>query len=85
MVKLLATIPLLSSPLTMPKLEDRFFKEEAFVGGKQFLYQNNADDILLRTRLAAATLRFFSPDRFLRHEGNVWNRRCFYCSDVTGI
>jgi dolichyl-phosphate-mannose--protein O-mannosyl transferase len=40
----------------MPKLEDRFFKEEAFVGGEQFLYQNNADTILLRTRLAAATL-----------------------------
>jgi dolichyl-phosphate-mannose--protein O-mannosyl transferase len=56
MVKLLATIPLLSSPLTMPKLEDRFFKEDAFLGGKQFLYQNNADEILLRTRIAAATL-----------------------------
>jgi len=55
MVKLLATIPLLSSPLTKPKLEDRFFKEEAFLGGKEFLYQNNADDILLRTRLTAAT------------------------------
>jgi len=55
MVKLLATLPLLSSPLTKPKLEDRFFKEDAFLGGKQFLYQNNADDILLRTRLAAAT------------------------------
>jgi hypothetical protein len=56
MVKLLATIPLLSHPLTKPKLEDRFFKEDAFLGGKQFLYQNNADEILLRTRLAAATL-----------------------------
>src|SRR5436190_4276791 len=55
MVKLLATIPLLSAPLTKPKLEDRFFKEDAFLGGKQFLYQNNADDVLLRTRLAAAT------------------------------
>jgi 4-amino-4-deoxy-L-arabinose transferase-like glycosyltransferase len=55
MVKLLATTPLLSSPLTKPELEDRFFKEDAFLGGKQFLYQNNADEILLRTRLAAAT------------------------------
>ena len=55
MVKLLATIPLLSSPLITPKLEDRFFKEDAFLGGKQFLYQNNADQILLRTRMAAAT------------------------------
>src|SRR4030095_11915787 len=56
MVKLLATIPLLSSPLMTPKLQDRFFKEDAFLGGKQFLYQNNADEILLRTRMAAATL-----------------------------
>ena len=86
MVKLLATIPLLSSPLKMPTLENRFFKEEAFVGGKQFLYQNNADTILLRTRLAAATFDHSSRrDRFLRHEGNVWNRRRFYCSDVACV
>ena len=55
MVKLLATIPLLSSPLITPKLEDRFFKEDAFLGGKQFLYQNNADQILLRTRMRSVT------------------------------
>lgn len=56
MVKLLATAPLLSSPVKTPKLEDRYFKEEAFLGGKEFLYQNDADSILLRTRLATATL-----------------------------
>jgi len=56
MLKLLATAPLLTSPLKTPKLEDRYFKEEAFRGGKDFLYQNDADKILLRTRLAAATL-----------------------------
>ena len=56
MVKLLATAPLHSSPLKTPKLEDRYFKEEAFLGGKEFLYQNDADSILLRTRLASATL-----------------------------
>ena len=56
MVKLLATAPLLSSSLKTPKLEDRFFKEDAFLGGKDFLYQNDADEILLRTRMAAATL-----------------------------
>jgi Dolichyl-phosphate-mannose-protein mannosyltransferase len=56
MVKLLATAPLLSSPIKTPKLEDRYFKEEAFLGGKEFLYQNDADSILLRTRLATATL-----------------------------
>ena len=56
MVKLLATAPLLRTPIKTPKLEDRYFKEEAFVGGKEFLYQNNPDSILLRTRLASATL-----------------------------
>jgi len=54
MVKLVATAPLLSAPLKMPKLEDRFFKEEAFIGGKYFLYENDAEKILLRTRAMAA-------------------------------
>jgi dolichyl-phosphate-mannose-protein mannosyltransferase/tetratricopeptide repeat protein len=56
MLKLLATAPLLSLPLKVPEAQDRYFKEAAFLGGKDFLYQNDADRILLRTRLAAATL-----------------------------
>jgi 4-amino-4-deoxy-L-arabinose transferase-like glycosyltransferase len=56
MVKLLATAPLLSSTLKTPKLEGRHFKEEAFLRGKDFLYQNDAETILFRTRMAAATL-----------------------------
>ena len=56
MVKLLATAPLLKFSMKTPTLEDRYFKEEAFVGGKEFLYQNNPDSILLRTRAASATL-----------------------------
>ena len=56
MLKLLATAPLLSLPLKAPELQDRYFKEEAFLGGKDFLYQNDADMILFRTRMAAATL-----------------------------
>ncbi|HKY41561.1 MAG TPA: glycosyltransferase family 39 protein, partial [Pyrinomonadaceae bacterium] len=55
MAKLLATAPLLSSQLKTPQLQDRYFKEEAFLGGKEFLYQNDADSILLRTRIATAT------------------------------
>jgi len=54
MVKLVATAPLLSAPLKMPKLEDRFFKEEAFIGGKYFLYENDAEKILMLTRAMAA-------------------------------
>jgi 4-amino-4-deoxy-L-arabinose transferase-like glycosyltransferase len=56
MVKLLATAPLLSLPLKVPSLQDRFFKEEAFLDGKEFLYKNDADMILFRTRMAAAVL-----------------------------
>lgn len=54
MLKLIAAAPLLSMPLTTPIVGDRYFKEEAFLGGKDFLYKNDADKILLRARLAAA-------------------------------
>ena len=56
LVKLLATIPLLRSQLKNPVLEERYFKEDAFLRGKEFLYQNDADKILARTRTAAAVL-----------------------------
>ena len=56
LVKLLATAPLLGPQPQVPVLEERFFKEDAFLRGKEFLYQNDADKILARTRMAAATL-----------------------------
>jgi hypothetical protein len=56
LLKLLATTPLLPLPLKAPAPRDRYFKEAAFLGGKDFLYQNDADLILFRTRMAAATL-----------------------------
>ena len=56
LVKLLATVPLLSSQLKVPEPEQRFFKEDAFLRGKDFLYQNDAEQILARTRTSAALL-----------------------------
>ena len=56
LLKLLATAPLLPTPLKVPVLQERYFKEEAFLDGKEFLYRNDADAILFRTRMAAATL-----------------------------
>lgn len=56
LLKLLATGPLLSTQPKSPVPEERFFKEDAFLRGKDFLYQNNAESILSRTRTAAATL-----------------------------
>jgi 4-amino-4-deoxy-L-arabinose transferase-like glycosyltransferase len=56
LVKLLATVPLLWSQPQSPELEGRFFKEDAFLRGKEFLYRNDADRILAHTRTVAATL-----------------------------
>ena len=56
LVKLLATAPLLPSQPKSRELEGRFFKEDAFLGGKDFLYHNDPDKILARTRTTAAIL-----------------------------
>jgi 4-amino-4-deoxy-L-arabinose transferase-like glycosyltransferase len=54
LVKLVATIPLLNMQLKMPVLQDRNFKHEAFLGGKDFLFKNDANTMLFRVRMAAA-------------------------------
>jgi hypothetical protein len=86
LVKLVATAPLLSAPPKTPVLGNRFFKEEAFLGGKDFLYQNDAEAILFRTRVAAAIFTlllalvvFFGAKEF------VWDRRCFHCARTTRL
>jgi 4-amino-4-deoxy-L-arabinose transferase-like glycosyltransferase len=56
LVKLLAALPLLDLSLQMPPLQNRFFKLEGFLGGKDFLFQNDADTILFRARMAASLL-----------------------------
>ena len=56
LVKLVATTPLLWSQPKAPALEGRFFKEDAFLRGKEFLYQNDADTILAHTRTAVGIL-----------------------------
>ena len=56
LVKLLATLPLLRLPLKVPPHPSVFDKEEDFLTATQFVYSNNAEMILLRTRTAAALL-----------------------------
>ena len=56
LVKMLAALPILHMPLRVPALQNREFKHEAFLGGKEFLFNNNADVMLFRARMAAATL-----------------------------
>lgn len=53
LVKLVATIPILNMPLQLPRIQNRNFKIEAFLDGKDFLFKNDANAILLRVRLAA--------------------------------
>ena len=52
LVKLVAALPLLDVPLKMPVLQDRMFKHEAFLGGKDFFFKNDANTMLFRARMA---------------------------------
>jgi 4-amino-4-deoxy-L-arabinose transferase-like glycosyltransferase len=54
LVKLVATLPLLGMPLQALTVADAQFKLVAYLNGRQFLYGNDADAILFRTRMAAA-------------------------------
>ena len=56
LVKLLATLPIMNMPLHVPALQNRFFKTEAFLDGKEFLSKNDADTMLFRVRMMAALI-----------------------------
>jgi 4-amino-4-deoxy-L-arabinose transferase-like glycosyltransferase len=55
MVKMLATIPLLGLDLKSVPLQNRFFKTEAYLDGRELLFHNapryNADSLIFRVRL----------------------------------
>jgi hypothetical protein len=61
LVKLVATLPLLHLPLVVPPLQNRFFKTEAYMDGRELLFRNGpanggrytAEDLTLRVRLFA--------------------------------
>jgi 4-amino-4-deoxy-L-arabinose transferase-like glycosyltransferase len=57
LVKLLATSVILGEDLKVPALQGRFFKSEAYMGGRDFLWANDPDHhLMLRMRLAAGAL-----------------------------
>jgi hypothetical protein len=56
LVKLLATAPLLPLHLNGPERKGVFSKEEDFLSATQFVYNNNAEQIMFRTRMAASLL-----------------------------
>jgi 4-amino-4-deoxy-L-arabinose transferase-like glycosyltransferase len=55
-VKMLAAAPLLSMPLKVPPVQNRFFMREAFLDGKEFLFGNDADRMMFRARMTASIL-----------------------------
>jgi 4-amino-4-deoxy-L-arabinose transferase-like glycosyltransferase len=55
-VKMLAAAPLLSMPLKVPEVQNRFFMREAFLDGKEFLFANDADAMMFRARMTASIL-----------------------------
>ena len=56
LVKLLAALPLLPMRLNVPPPPAAFFKNSEFLGGSEFLYSNDADAILFRSRAAVSLL-----------------------------
>ena len=56
LVKLLATLPLLGLPLHVPAHPKDFSKEEDFTTATQFVYSNDAEKIVFRSRLGASLL-----------------------------
>ena len=57
LVKLLATSVILGESLQIPPNKGRFFKEEAYLDGRDFLWKNDPDHhLLLRMRLMAGVL-----------------------------
>ena len=54
LVKLVAAAPLLTLRLKGPERQDMFSKVEDFLSATQFVYSNNAEQILFRARMAAS-------------------------------
>jgi hypothetical protein len=56
LVKMLAAVPLLSMDLKMPELKGRFFKLDAFLAGKDFIFKNDFNKLIWRARMSASLL-----------------------------
>jgi 4-amino-4-deoxy-L-arabinose transferase-like glycosyltransferase len=54
LVKMVAAVPLQSMHLREPQLQNRYFKAEAYLGGRDLIFQNDFDTIIFRARTAAS-------------------------------
>ncbi len=59
LVKFVATLPLLGMKLKMPPLQDRFYRLQEAVGGRDFVFHNDANKILFRARMATMPFVLF--------------------------
>jgi hypothetical protein len=56
LVKMLAALPLLAMDLRVPQLQNRYFKTEAYLSGRDWIYGNDAARTIFRARMAASLL-----------------------------
>ena len=54
LVKLVATLPLLGMQLSVPELQDRPYRLQAVLGGRDFIFHNEADKLVFRAQMAAS-------------------------------
>lgn len=54
LVKMIAAIPLQGMHLREPQLQNRYFKAEAYLSGRDLIFQNDFEVVIFRARLAAS-------------------------------
>jgi 4-amino-4-deoxy-L-arabinose transferase-like glycosyltransferase len=54
LVKMIAAIPLLGMKLHEPQLQNRYFKDEAYLSGRDFIFQNDYEKVIFRARMFAS-------------------------------
>lgn len=56
LIKFIGALPLLKMQFKMPPMEDRPYRLQEAIGGREFLFGNDANDILFRVRLAVSAI-----------------------------
>jgi 4-amino-4-deoxy-L-arabinose transferase-like glycosyltransferase len=54
LVKMIAAVPLIGMNLHEPQLQNRFFKDEGYLSGRDFIFQNDHEKVIFRARMAAS-------------------------------
>jgi len=54
LVKMIAAVPLQAMNLREPQLQNRYFKTEAYLSGRDFVFQNEFENIISRARMSAS-------------------------------